>query len=180
LKVDFENERGFCMCSDRLKEEDLGPVISNFFSIPPYIYSADFPAIPSLLLLTIRLFWGAWYTRSGWLKLDHIDHVSKIFIEWHIPFATFCVYIVGITHFIGGLCLIMGYFSRLVSVPLAFTMIIAYLTVHREAMESVFHDPQTFLQQPPFLFLFTNIVILLFGPGNFSIDHIRMKTRGIV
>jgi putative oxidoreductase len=68
------------------------------------------------------------------------------------------------------LLLLVGLCSRLVSVPLAFTMLVAYFTADREALVGIFSEPDKFLAADPFLFLLTTLIVLAFGPGVFSLD----------
>jgi len=58
-------------------------------------------------------------------------------------------------------------------------MLVAYFTADREALSSIFSDPDKFLGADPFLFLLTAIIVLAFGPGVFSLDWlIARKLRG--
>jgi putative oxidoreductase len=60
-------------------------------------------------------------------------------------------------------------------------MLVAYITADREALFSIFSDPGKFYAADPYTFLFASLLILIFGPGRFSldsaIDHLR-KRRG--
>ena len=60
----------------------------------------------------------------------------------------------------------------MVPIALSFTMIVAYLTAHRDVVATVFSKPDDFVSAPPFLFLYTSIIVLVFGPGTFSADHV--------
>ena len=64
----------------------------------------------------------------------------------------------------------VGLCSRLVAIPVAFTMIVAYVTADFEALSSVFSDPDKFIAAAPFPFLLASLLILAFGPGAISID----------
>ena len=76
----------------------------------------------------------------------------------------------GSTECFGGLLLCLGLASRLISIPVAFTMIIAYTTADPQALRSIFSDPDKFTGAAPFLFLLTALVVLAFGPGAISLD----------
>jgi len=81
----------------------------------------------------------------------------------------------GATECFGGLLLLIGLGSRLVSIPLAFTMIVAYGTAHRDVLMNIFKKPDDFLSAAPFPFLFATLIVLTFGPGGFSVDRWLQK-----
>ena len=80
---------------------------------------------------------------------------------------------------IGGGLLAIGFGSRLVSLPLITTLIVAYLTSEQPALQKLFTftDIDPFLTAAPFLFLFACLIVLCFGPGAFSIDHLIKRSR---
>lgn len=131
--------------------------------------------LQSFVLLAIRLFWGYQFFVSGFGKLSNIEHVIEFFKQLHIPMPVFNAYLVGGTECIGGLCLIVGLASRLVSIPLAITMTVALLTARETNGGTIFENPQSIVDQPPFAFLLTAILIFVFGPGKFSIDFLLEK-----
>lgn len=126
----------------------------------------------SFLLLVIRLFWGYQFLVSGWGKLHSIENVSSFFHDLGIPFAETNAYIAAGVEFVGGILLILGLASRLVAIPLAFTMVVAYLTAHWDATSHLFSNPIDFIEQPPFTFLLATLLIFTFGPGTFSLDYL--------
>jgi putative oxidoreductase len=72
----------------------------------------------------------------------------------------------------GGILLILGLASRLISIPLVIDMVVAYITADREALKSVFTEPDKFYAAAPYTFLFASLLILIFGPGVFSLDYL--------
>jgi putative oxidoreductase len=133
----------------------------------------------SPLLLLIRLCWGIQFFQTDLGKLEHIDKIIGFFTKLHIVFPAANAYLVGCTEMIGGALLTVGLASRLAAVPLAFTLIVAYLTSEQPALEKLFHfqDINPFLTADPFLFLFACLIILAFGPGVFSLDYLIGRTR---
>ncbi|MBI2340832.1 MAG: DoxX family protein [Deltaproteobacteria bacterium] len=131
----------------------------------------------SPFLLAIRLYWGFQFFQAGKGKLADIPKVVGFFTDLGIPFPTVNAYLAAGTECFGGLLLLFGFASRLASIPLAFTMCVAYATAHREALVNIFADPDKFLEQEPFLFLMTALIVLFFGPGVFSVDAIIKKMR---
>jgi putative oxidoreductase len=72
--------------------------------------------------------------------------------------------------------LLAGLAARLISVPLIFTMIIAYVTAEADSLKQFFSDPDKFVTATPFLFMLACIIVLAFGPGVFSLDWLIEKT----
>jgi putative oxidoreductase len=126
--------------------------------------------LPSGFLLIIRLYWGWQFCSTGFGKLTHIGKIIDFFSSLGIPLPALNAYLAGTTECVGGLCLLIGFASRLVAIPLIFTMLVAYATAERDALESIFSNPDKFTGADPFLFLLAAVIILIFGPGKISID----------
>src|SRR5271155_3609270 len=94
--------------------------------------------LQSPLLLAIRLYWGWQFFQTGKGKLMNPEKVTAFFASLHIPFPAFNVYLASGTECIGGLFLLLGLGSRLVCLPLLFTLTIAYLTAERDALKHIF------------------------------------------
>jgi putative oxidoreductase len=132
--------------------------------------------LQSPLLLVIRLYWGWQFFQTGRGKLMHIDKVTEFFRSVHIPFPAFNVYLAGGTECFGGLLLAAGLASRLVSLPLIFVTLIAYLTAEIDSVKHIFSDPDKFVSAAPFLFMLACVIVLVFGPGVFSVDWLLART----
>ena len=96
------------------------------------------------LLLAIRLFWGWQFFRTGKGKLMHLDRTAGFFESLNIPLPKVNAILAGTTEAAGGLLLLLGLGSRIVSVPLMFVMVIAYATADQEAVQAIFSDPDKF------------------------------------
>jgi putative oxidoreductase len=107
----------------------------------------------SAVLLGIRLYWGYQFCTTGWGKLHNLGDTAEFFSSLGIPFPMFNATLAGGTECIGGALLLLGLASRLVALPLIFTMIIAYITADREAVQMIFQDSDQFVKATPFLFL---------------------------
>jgi putative oxidoreductase len=131
-------------------------------------------ALRSTLLFLIRLCWGIQFCQTGYGKLTHIDKITGFFTSLGIPFPMANAYLVGCTEMIGGFLLTIGLASRLVSVPLIITLVVAYLTSEQPALKKLFTftDINPFLNADPFLFLLASLIIFCFGPGIFSLDYL--------
>lgn len=139
--------------------------------------------LQSVFLLLVRFYWGWQFFRTGKGKLTHIDKVVGFFHELGIPFASLNAHLVGATECVGGICLLLGFASRLMAIPLIFITVMAYLTAQREALQGIFSDPDKFTSADPFLFMLAAVIVFLFGPGTISVDGLlkwyfgRQKTK---
>lgn len=134
--------------------------------------------LQSPFLLIIRLYWGWQFFLTGKGKLMNLDRTAGFFADLHIPMPKLNALMAGSTECFGGLLLLLGLFSRVVTVPLIFTMIVAYLTADFDKVQHIFDKPDAFVTAAPFLFLYTTVIVWLFGPGAFSLDAMIAKMRG--
>lgn len=132
-----------------------------------------------LFLLVIRLVWGFGFFETGRDKLQDIDSIISYFTSLGIPYPFINAYIAATIECVGGLFLCIGLASRLVAIPLIITMMVAYYTAHHSAFVGIISDPQTFIQQTPFNYLIASLIVLIFGPGIFSIDALIKRFKRI-
>lgn len=123
-----------------------------------------------ILLLALRLWWGWSFFGTGMGKLKNLSRTAEYFASLHIPMPALNAAVAGSVECFGGLLLMVGLFSRIVSVPLIFTLCIAYVTAERDALNAIFTDPDKFTGATPFLFLLAVLVVFAFGPGMLSLD----------
>jgi putative oxidoreductase len=124
-----------------------------------------------VVLLLVRLFWGYQFFLAGKGKLENIERPIEGFTKLGIPLPEFNAYLVGWTECLGGLLLVFGLVSRLVSIPLAFAMCVAMATAHRAELFKLFSDSDAFFGAAPLPFLIASLLILAFGPGKISLDY---------
>lgn len=133
--------------------------------------------LPDPLLLAMRLYWGWQFFQTGKGKLMNLEGTTEFFAELGLPFAKLNAIMAGSTECFGGLFLLLGLFSRVTSVPLIFTMLVAYGTAHIEEVKGMFSDPDAFVTAAPFLFLLASVIVFTFGPGKFSIDELLRRRK---
>lgn len=126
--------------------------------------------LQSPLLLGVRLYWGWQFAQTGWGKLTHLDRTAGFFESLSIPLPKINAIMAGATECGGGVLLALGLFARPASVPLIFTMLVAYWTADRDALNAIVSDPDKFVTAAPFLFLLASLIVLTFGPGKLSVD----------
>jgi putative oxidoreductase len=131
--------------------------------------------LQSPFLLFVRLYWGWQLHIAGRGKLHGIGKVVSFFTDLGIPAPAFNAYFVSWLEFIGGFLLIIGLASRPVALMIAIDMVVAYLTADREALMSIFSDPDKFAAAAPFTILLSSLIILIFGPGKASFDALAAR-----
>ena len=124
----------------------------------------------SPFLLLIRLYWGWQFVQTGLGKLHDLPKVINFFTSLGLPFPGPTAVFNSFLEFLGGLVLAVGLFSRPVALALSIYMFVAYVVADREALLSFLSDPDKFSAAAPFTFLFASLLILIFGPGKFSLD----------
>ena len=137
---------------------------------------ADYLQAPLLLAVRVFFFWQLFLGGKG--KLLNIDKTAEFFGSLNIPMPVLSAYLAGATECFGGLLLVIGLASRLVAIPVAFTMIVAYVTADYEAVTSIFSDPDKFVAAAPFPFLLASLLVLAFGPGAISVDALIKRFWG--
>jgi putative oxidoreductase len=135
--------------------------------------AADYLRSP--LLLALRVYWGWQFAQTGWGKLMNLQRTTGFFESLGIPLPKVNAIVAGGIECVGGALLVVGLMSRLVSVPLAVTMIVAYVTADNEALRAIVSDPEKFTGAAPFMFLLVALIVLAFGPGAFSLDRVLIK-----
>jgi putative oxidoreductase len=134
----------------------------RFFALISYLQSP--------FLLFVRLYWGWQLAQSGWGKLHHLSNVTEFFTSLGLPMPAQTAVAISCLEFFGGIFLALGLLSRLTALALTINMIVAYITADREALLSIFSDPDKFYAAAPYTFLIASLIILIFGPGKIALD----------
>jgi putative oxidoreductase len=133
-----------------------------------------------VLLLVCRIYIGYQAIVAGWAHLHHVDQTANFFKSLNIPMPRLNVYIAGSTEVIGGGLLLIGLMSRLIAIPFTFNFIIAIVSVHLqdahgslgELMGKIWDNQDIVLKDDAFPFMFVGLMVLIFGPGVFSLDYL--------
>src|SRR6266853_1673989 len=137
------------------------------------LYERFFEAVDFLqspFLLAVRLYWGWQLVQSGWGKLHHLDKVTEYFASLNLPMPGRMAVAISCVELFGGIFLALGLLSRLTALVLTVNLIMAYVIGDREALFSIFSDPDKFYAAAPYTFLIASLIILIFGPGKFAVD----------
>jgi putative oxidoreductase len=134
-----------------------------------------FSYLQSPFLLAVRLYWGYQLIESGWGKLHHLPGVAEYFGSLGLPFPAQTAVFISCVEFFGGLFLAIGLLSRLTALVLTVNMIMAYVTADRQALFSIFSDPDKFYRADPYTFLIASLIVLVFGAGVISVDGLLKR-----
>jgi len=121
-----------------------------------------------------RLAVGLLFVSTGWGKVHSIEKVTGFFTSLGIPAPHFHAVLVGYSELLCGAALVVGLLSRLATVPLVVSMIVAILTAKRPDMHGIF-DLVGFDE---FTYLVVLVMIAIIGPGAVSLDAAIVKWRG--
>ena len=115
-------------------------------------------------LLVLRLSFGCFMLVHGWEKFSTFSQKAEVFPD-PLGMGSQLSLILAIGAELGcSILLILGLATRLVSVPLAFTMFVALFFVHGS------HPWEK--QELAACYLAVYVSIMLLGPGKFSLDHL--------
>ena len=131
---------------------------------------------PFLLALRLYFFWQLFLNGKG--KLENIGKVTDFFGSLGIPLPTLNAYFIGSLECFGSLLLIIGLASRPLSLLIVIWMTVFYLTADFEAVSNIFSDPDKFVKADPFPFILTAFIVLVSGPGRFSVDALIKRRVG--
>lgn len=150
--------------------QQLRRLHDRFFELVSYFQSP--------FLLFVRLYWGWQLWQSGWGKLHNLPRVTEFFTSLGLPMPAQTAVAIACLEFFGGIFLALGLLSRLTALALTINLIAAYITADREALFSIFSDPDKFYAAAPYTFLIASLIILLFGPGKIALDTVLRKSFG--
>ncbi len=125
----------------------------------------------SIMLLCIRLALAYTFWDSGKRKFEDIASIAEWFESLEIPAPTLNAYMATYTELIGAVLLVLGLGTRLISIPLIITMLVAIKTVH---WENGFASGDNGYEIPLY-FILMLLVTLCFGAGKISVDHFIKK-----
>ena len=132
-------------------------------------------SLQSPFLLLVRLAWGYQMHIAGHGKLHDLAKVTGFFTQLGIPLPGASAIFIAVLEFAGGILFVLGLGSRLIALLFAGDMVMAYILADREALMSIFHDPDKFYAATPYTFLVAALIVLIFGPGKFSLDALLAK-----
>jgi putative oxidoreductase len=122
--------------------------------------------LEGLVLLVGRLTVGVLFVSTGWGKVHNIEKVAGYFHELGIPAPGFNAVLAGYSELICGALLVIGLLTRLATIPLIITMIVALLTAKRGDV----HNLPDLFGLVEWTYIPILLLIAVFGPGLVSVD----------
>ncbi|HWE03799.1 MAG TPA: DoxX family protein [Tepidisphaeraceae bacterium] len=133
--------------------------------------------IQSLVLLLLRLTWGFELAQSGFGHLTHVPATVEFFTKLGVPMPLLNVYVSGATELAGGILLIIGLGTRLISLPLIINFIVAIIAASHSDIAGAFKNNGVLagwtkiIDDTAFPFLMLALIMLAFGAGPISLDY---------
>ncbi len=132
--------------------------------------SENYSAKVSLSLLFLRIISGGFMLTHGLPKLQNFVHGPPF--EFPDPIGIGVTASLALTIFAEVICavlIIIGFLTRLATVPLIITMAVAAFIVHSQ--------DALFIKELPILYITIYLAIAIAGPGQISIDKIESQKR---
>ncbi|PHS39187.1 MAG: DoxX family protein [Sulfurovum sp.] len=125
----------------------------------------------NIILLISRIVLAYGFSLPALLKINDLEGTISWFESISIPFPTLLAYMVSGLESIGIILLILGLFTRYISILLAFVMIGAILFVH---LPNGFLASNGGFEIPLYYFIFL-MIFATFGAGKYSLDRVLLK-----
>ena len=129
--------------------------------------------LQSPLLLAIRLYWGWQFAQDGWGKLTHLARVTQFFTSLNLPAPGATAALVAQRSNSSAASCSRAALPRGWSRWFLFVnMTMAYLSVpdDRVNFSHILSNPSDFYGATPYTYWFAALLILILGPGLFSLD----------
>ena len=123
----------------------------------------------------MRLYFGYFWAETGWGKIHNLEAFSQKFVGWGVPYPHLSAALSGYTEWIGGILLMLGLFTRLVSIPLMFNMFVAIVKVKIKEVTGI----DDFVEMDEALYMFILFWLMMAGPGRISVDYLIGRVLGM-
>lgn len=122
-----------------------------------------------LTLARVTLGWV--FVQSGWGKLHNLPKVIDYFASLGIPAPGIQAPFAAGTELVCGIALLAGLFTRVASVPLVVTMVVAIVTAKRGDVASA----SDLFGMSEYLYVLLLGTLAAFGPGPLSLDRLLVR-----
>ena len=120
----------------------------------------------SLLFARFALAYG--FYEPALTKWNNFDTTIEWFSSLGIPFASLATLLTASIEIMGVILLVLGLFTRLITMPLMIVMLVATITVH---FSNGFAVANNGFEIPLYYFLFL-FLLVSHGAGKFSLDYL--------
>jgi len=125
----------------------------------------------NIVLLLARLVIAYGFSMPALMKFENIDGTVKWFASIGIPFPLLSAYLVTGLETMGIVLLVLGLFTRWISLLLSFVMLGAIVFVHGHHGFSVAGNGF----EIPLYYLIFLLLFVSYGPGRYSLDSLLFK-----
>lgn len=125
----------------------------------------------NLILLILRLVIAYGFSMPALLKVNYLNETATWFENVSIPFPTLVTYLVSGIESVGIVLLVLGLFTRYISIMLSCVMLGAIFFVH---LPNGFSAANSGLEIPLYYLLFL-ILFATYGAGKYSLDRLLFK-----
>ncbi len=128
-------------------------------------------SLKDLPLLFLRLILAFGFYEPAMMKLKDINGIAEWFKSIGIPMPVLNAYLATFTEVAGVILLTLGLFTRLISIPLMITMLVAIFTVHFANGFAAGNNGY----EIPLYYLIMLFALLIYGSGKYSLDYFIEK-----
>ncbi len=127
--------------------------------------------LKSLILIIVRFVLAFGFYQPAKNKWADIEGVGDWFYNLGIPAPYFQAYLIACIETLGIVFLALGFFVRIISIPLIFAMIVAIFTVH---LENGFSAANNGIEIPLY-YIVLLLILMTRGAGKISADYFINK-----
>jgi putative oxidoreductase len=125
--------------------------------------------------LVVRLVFGYFWLETGIAKVHNLAGFTQRFVGWGIPHPAFSAALSAWTELVGGLLLMLGLFTRLVTIPMIINMAVAVTLV----VSSNLMGLDDYVEADEVVYSLIFFWFLMAGPGKVSLDTLVARWLGI-
>ena len=121
--------------------------------------------------LLARVSVGVLFFTTGWGKLHNLPKVIDFFRELGIPYPELQAPFVAGIEFSCGILITIGLLTRLASMPLSISMVVALITAKREEINGI----SDLFGLAEYLYIVIFVWLIISGPGTISLDWLLVR-----
>jgi putative oxidoreductase len=103
--------------------------------------------------------------------VHNLSGMAERFADWGIPAPAFNAALSGYTELIGGVLVMLGLFTRFISIPMVINMAVAIAVVKWKKLSGL--DDFAEMDEP--LYALSFLWLVFSGPGKASLDHLIQR-----
>lgn len=136
-------------------------------------YTSTLNSGRDLAPLALRLVLAYGFCEPAWNKLQDVHGIADWFQSMGLPAPYLQAWLATLVESLGVILLTLGLGTRIISIPLMLTMLVAIKKVHWENGFSAGNNGF----EIPFYYLVMLFCLLMLGSGRYSLDHLISRKR---